>query len=143
LSDHLEYVDYEDPVEYGMPFTPAIKVKSGKLVFCSGTAAAPPYHHHPHRAEEFENIPEGAAEQAHVAMGNLKRSLEGAGATFDDVVWINRFFTDITNDGDIINKVCGEYFGANRPASTNVGVTGLVFPGLRFEINAIAVVRDE
>jgi enamine deaminase RidA (YjgF/YER057c/UK114 family) len=142
VADHFEYVDYEDPVEYNMPFAPAIKINSGRLVFCSGTAAAPPYHHHPHRQEEFANIPEGAAEQAHVAMGNLKRSLEGAGATFADVVWVNRFFTDINADGDIINKVCGEYFGANRPASTNVGVTGLVVPGLRFEINAIAVVQD-
>ncbi len=33
---------------YNMPYTPAIKIHSGKLVYLSGVTAAPIYHSHPH-----------------------------------------------------------------------------------------------
>jgi enamine deaminase RidA (YjgF/YER057c/UK114 family) len=135
----LERIDYvPDPGEFKMPFCPAIR--AGNVVFCAGTTAGAVYHHHPHRDEEFEGIPADAEGQAHAAMTNLGCALEAAGATFADVVAVTRFLTDIDGDQDAINRVCAEYFGANRPTSTTVEVTRLVHPSLRFEINAIAVI---
>lgn len=143
MSKYIERIDHEeaDP-KYNMPFVPAIKVHGGKLVFCSGTAAAPVYHSHPHRAEEFADIPESAEAQARIAMENLRRALNAAGADFKDVVTVTRFLTDIENDEAAINRVYGEYFNGQAPPNTTVEVPRLVFPMLRFEINAIAVVDE-
>ena len=35
-----------------MPFSPAIKVKSGKLLWLAGGTALPVYHDHPHKREQ-------------------------------------------------------------------------------------------
>src|SRR5688572_16129834 len=37
-----------------MPYAPGIVVRRGQLVFLSGVTAAPVYHSHPHREEEFD-----------------------------------------------------------------------------------------
>jgi hypothetical protein len=58
MSEHLELIHTEenDPV-YNMPYTPAIKVRSGATVCVASVTAAPVYHHHPHIKSNFENIP--------------------------------------------------------------------------------------
>ena len=45
-----------------MPYAPALLVRRGNLVFLSGVTAAPVYHSHPHRDEEFD-LPPGMREQ--------------------------------------------------------------------------------
>ena len=64
MSEHLELIHTEenDPV-YNMPYTPAIKVRSGATVYVAGVTAAPVYHHHPHIKSDFENIPLDPGEQ--------------------------------------------------------------------------------
>jgi hypothetical protein len=42
-----------DP-SYNLPYAPAIVVNSGRLLF-TAAMAAPTYHHHPHRPEEFDH----------------------------------------------------------------------------------------
>ena len=50
----FEYIHLDGADQgFTMPYTPAIKVNSGKLVFVSGVTAAPVYHSHPHVASEF------------------------------------------------------------------------------------------
>jgi 2-iminobutanoate/2-iminopropanoate deaminase len=143
VAGRIERIDFpEADPKFNMPFAPAMKVHSGKLVFCAGTAAAPVYHHHPHRDEDFADVPEDAGAQARIVMQNLIRALGAAGGTLGDVVHVTRFLTDPENDQDAINQVYGEYFGEHRPTSTSVGVTTLVHPKLRFEMNAIAVVPE-
>lgn len=144
MPSHIEPVEYQGvTIPPNMPYFPAIKMRSGTLVFLSGVGAGPVYHSHPHRDEEFADIPEDAAGQARNALDNLKRSLEAAGGTLQDVVFVTRFFTDMLNDQDEVNRVSREYFGDHRPCSATVGVTTLVHPSLRFEINAIAVVSED
>src|SRR5215218_5439915 len=36
-----------------MPFAPAIKVKSGKMLWLAGGTALPVYHDHPHKREQI------------------------------------------------------------------------------------------
>src|SRR3984957_6724666 len=105
-----------------------------------GGTAAPVYHHHPHRPEEFDAIPHDLAGQARAALENLKRGLAAVGASFADVVTADRFVTDLT-DQDALNEVWGEYFGDAKPTTSTVQVVRLATdPRCLVEINAIAVI---
>ena len=53
----IEHVHWPDAPDMWMPYAPAIKVRGGTTVYLAGVTAAPVYHHHPHRPEEFDNMP--------------------------------------------------------------------------------------
>jgi len=57
MSNRYEEIHMEGRGDYVMPYTPAIKVTGGSLVFLAGVTAAPVYHSHPHVAAEFDEIP--------------------------------------------------------------------------------------
>ncbi len=136
-SIHLEG---NDP-KYNMPYTPALKVTGGSLVFASGVTAAPVYHSHPHVPAEFADIPEDAGEQAAMAMENLKAVIEAAGGELTDIVQLIRFMVDQDKNQDAINRVMSQYMGDHRSASTSVEVVRLATdPRLVLELQAIAVV---
>jgi 2-iminobutanoate/2-iminopropanoate deaminase len=78
-------------------------------------------------------------ESARLAMEALKRSVEAAGLTMDDLVWVQVYATDLSSFSDF-GAVYGEYFSGPLPARTFVGVAGLM-GGARFELNGIAVRR--
>jgi len=85
-------------------------------------------------------MPPDMAGQSRAALENLKKGLESVGATFDDVVTVSRYQTDLT-DQDDLNRVWGEYFGDNKPATTSVQVVRLATdPRCLIEINAVAVI---
>lgn len=131
-----------DP-KWNMPYTPALKVTGGSLVFASGVTAAPIYHSHPHVPTEFTDIPDDPGEQAALAMENLKTVMEAAGGSLTDIVQLIRFMVDQERNQDAINRVMGEYLGDHRSASTSVEVLRLATdPRLVLELQAIAVVSD-
>ena len=105
----ITHIHWPDAPDLWMPYAPAIKVAGGTTVYLAGVTAAPVYHHHPHRPEEFDAMPRDMAGQARAALENLKRGLEAAGASFADVVTATRFVTDLT-DQDALNRVWAEYF---------------------------------
>jgi len=143
-SGDFQYVHFDDyDPSINMPYTPAIAVHSGRLVFLSGVTAAPVYHSHPHVLSEFDGIPTDAAAQAEMTMENLRAVLEAAGGDITDVVQLNRFIVDIGQNQDAINAVAARYLGEHRPASTTVAVSRLATdPRLVLEIEAVAVVPD-
>jgi 2-iminobutanoate/2-iminopropanoate deaminase len=53
----IEHVHWPDAPDLWMPYAPAIKVKGGTTVYLAGVTAAPVYHHHPHRPQEFDAMP--------------------------------------------------------------------------------------
>jgi len=131
-----------DP-RWNMPYTPAIKVHGGALVFVSGVTAAPIYHSHPHDPVEFENIPDDPGLQAEMSMENLKSVLTEAGAVFADVVELVRFIVDMERNQDEVNRIMAGYLGEHRSASTTVEVVRLATdPRLVLELQAIAVVPE-
>lgn len=131
-----------DP-KWNMPYTPALKVTGGSLVFASGVTAAPIYHSHPHQPSEFAAIPDDPGEQAEMAMENLKTVLEASGGTLTDIVQLIRFMVDQERNQDAINRVMGRYLGEHRSASTSVEVVRLATdPRLVLELQAIAVVTS-
>jgi 2-iminobutanoate/2-iminopropanoate deaminase len=123
-----------------MPYAPAIKVRGGTTVYLAGCTAAPVYHHHPHRPEEFDSMPRDMEGQARAALTYLKRGLEAVGASFADVVTCDRFVTDLS-DQDALNHVWAEFFGGGKPATTTVQVVRLpTDPRCLVEINVVAVI---
>jgi 2-iminobutanoate/2-iminopropanoate deaminase len=76
--------------------------------------------------------------QCRQALANLRTVLSQVNATFDNVVKVTVYFTDITNLPTYRN-VKAEFVTGPQPASTALEVKGLAFPGLMFEIEAIAV----
>ena len=122
-----------------MPYAPGLLVRRGSLVFLSGVTAAPVYHSHPHRDEEFD-LPSGMREQAALAMENLKKTLEAAGGALSDVVSATRYLTDVREQDDL-NRVWASYLGDHLPTTTTVEVSRLAtHPRCKIEISAIAVV---
>ena len=140
MSKTIEHVHWRNAPDMWMPYAPAIKVTGGTTVFLAGVTAAPVYHHHPHRPEEFNTMPADMAGQTRAALENLKKSLQAVGAGFADIVTANRFVTDLA-DQDSMNKVWAEYFGEAKPTTTTVQVVQLATdPRCLIEINAVAVI---
>jgi reactive intermediate/imine deaminase len=107
-------------------------VRVDNLVFVAGTTAADPSG----GAVGGDDI--GA--QARESLGRIQAALEEAGASLTDVVRTRIFVTDMSR-WEEVGRAHGEFFGAIRPASTMVEVSGLIDPALLVEIEAVAVVR--
>lgn len=144
MSDHLEFIHTEDnDPKWNMPYTPAIKVHSGKTVYVAGVTAAPVYHSHPHIVEEFADIPDDPALQAEMTIENLQKVLEAAGGSLSDIVQLFRFIVDMDANQDAINATMARHFGDHRAVSTSVEVVRLATdPKLVLELAAVAVVPD-
>jgi len=70
---------------------------------------------------------------------NLQKCLQAVGATFDHVVKLNIYSTDLDAHLPYITKLRKEYFPKEPVASTTVPVPRLVHPDWLLEIEAIAV----
>jgi len=141
MAKDLRAVHHPDKRHVEMPYAPALLVRRGSLLFLSGLTAAPVYHSHPHREEEFD-LPPTMREQAVLVMENLKKTLEAAGCTFADLVAATRFLTDVTEQDDL-NRVWAAYLGGHLPTTTTVEVSRLAtHPRCKLEISAIAVADE-
>ena len=140
MSKHLEIVHHADRrTDVVMPYAPAIAVRGGRLVFLAGVTAAPVYHSHPHRDEEFD-LPPSMREQAVLAMENLKKTVEAAGGTLADIVSATRYLTEVGEQDDL-NRVWASYLDGHLPTTTTVEVSRLATHArCKLEISAIAVV---
>ena len=85
------------------------------------------------------SIPADVGAQAELALASIDACLKTAGAGAEHVVKVNVYLTNV-DDRVKINPVRQRYFGEHRPASTLVGVTALVLPEAKVEIEATAVV---
>lgn len=144
--ENFEYV-YLPGTEIGsganLPFTPAIRVRGGNIVFLSGITGAPVPHSHPHVPAEFDHLDFDAAAQTREVMERLQETVRAAGGELSDVVQVTRFVADIGANQDAINSVMNEYWGNHRPASTSVEIVRLATdPRFILEVEAIAVIAD-
>lgn len=145
-TPEFEYV-YLPGTEIGsganLPFTPAIKVRSGNIVFLSGITGAPVPHSHPHVPAEFDHLEFAAEAQTEAVMERLQETLRAAGAELSDVVRVTRFVVDIGQNQDAVNAVMNRYWGDHRPASTSVEIVRLATdPRFILEVEAVAVIPD-
>ena len=144
-NQHMEIIhhpNYDKTVF--MPFVPAIKIKSGKILWLAGTTALPVYHDHPHKREQIlQYMPNDLEAQTRATMEGMKKTLEAAGASFKDVVHVFVFrarprMGDIGKAAAVINS----YFAPfnHKPTSTNLAVLELGEPEQLIEIQMFAVV---
>jgi len=75
--------------------------------------------------------------QCHAVFQNVRSVLESAGASWDSIVDVTVFLTDIPRDFATFNRLYAEYFTDNRPARTTVEVTRLPTP-IAIELKVIA-----
>ena len=79
--------------------------------------------------------------QCHSVFRNVRMVLEAAEATWDDIVDVTVFLTNIRDDFAAFNRVYAEYFTTNQPTRTTVEVGALPTP-IAVELKVIAVARD-
>ncbi len=126
-----------------LPFTPAIKVRGGNIVFLSGITGAPVPHSHPHIPAEFDHLDFSAAAQTEAVMERLQETVRAAGGELSDIVQVTRFVVDIGGNQVAINAVMNRYWGNHRPASTSVEIVRLATdPRFILEVEAVAVISD-
>ena len=117
-------------------FSQVTTARGGKLVFVSGQVAWD---------EKGKTLFPGDLEaQTRKTYENLKIALAAAGATFDDVVKFTIYVKNLdTTKWKLVSKVRSEFISQDRPpASTMIGVTGLVYDELLIEIEAYALVKE-
>jgi len=111
------------------PYSQAVQVEAGKMLFLSGQIPLDPKTGQPVQGD--------AAMQTERVMENLKAVLAAAGLDFSHVVRCGLFLIDLA-DFARVNEVYGRYFTGAPPARATVQVAGLP-RGVRVEIDAIAV----
>lgn len=86
--------------------------------------------------------PGDAYAQTKAAIATIGAALEELGASFTDVVRTRTFITDL-DQWEAFGRAHGEVFAEIRPASTLVGVSGLINPDCVVEIEVDAIVTTD
>ncbi len=105
-------------------------IRAGNMLFIAGQTAV-----------DAKGNPVGIgdpAAQAKQVFDNITALLEAAGATWDNVVKINSYVTDMRYS-DAIREVRQRYLKEPFPASTSVQVVALARPQYLLEVEAVAV----
>jgi 2-iminobutanoate/2-iminopropanoate deaminase len=110
------------------PYSQAIAVPAGRLVFVSGQIPLDP--------ASGELVSDDVLAQAERVMLNMKAVLAEAGLGFEHVVRTTIYLTDLA-DFARVNELYGRYFPTNPPARVTVQVAALP-KGSKVEIDAIA-----
>ena len=109
------------------PYSQAIR--SGHTLYLSGQTPLDP--------ATGEMVAGGIEAQATRVFENLKAVLAAADASFDDVVRVAIYMTDLGNFG-AVNEVMKRYFREPYPARSTIGVAALP-RGAAVEVDVIAV----
>lgn len=111
-------------------FSQAWRVDDARsIVFVSGQGPISP---------DGELVGEGDFEaQTRQVFENLQTVLEAAGASFDAIVRITVYLTDIGKLPDF-GRIKAEFIAGGQPASTAIEVSSLALPGMMIEVDAIA-----
>ena len=115
-------------------YTPAKKVDLGNFyqIYVSGVQAP--------KDADHQVVTDDIEEQTKMVFEDIKKILEQAGATIDDVVKAVIYLTDM-NEFDKVSKIRGEYFRNSMPVSTLVEVNGMTREGAKIEIEVTAIVQ--
>ncbi|MEU3447705.1 RidA family protein [Streptomyces thermolilacinus] len=133
MTTHLTHVAAPEGVAPGSGYSHVV-AGTGRFVSVSGQCAFD---------AEGRVVGEGdPAAQARQVFANLGRCLAAAGATFDDVVKLTYYVTDVAHL-PAVRAARDEVIDTTRPpASSAVQVSALFRPELLLEVEAFAVVAE-
>ncbi len=80
------------------------------------------------------------AAQCRSMFRNVKAILEDSGSSWENIVDVTVFLTDMKGDFQTFNKVYAEFFATNQPTRTTVEVRALPTP-IAIEIKVIATIQ--
>ena len=112
------------------PYSQAIKVPCGTMIFCSGQIPLDP--------TDGKIIGITSAEQTEQVLKNIQAILLAAGAEMKHVVKTTIFLTSL-NDFPAVNAAYAKYFSLDLPARATVEVSRLP-KDVKVEIEAIAMI---
>ena len=104
----------------------------GNLVFLSGIGSRDPV---------TNAISTDFREECRTVFRNVRAVLEGAGATWEDMVDVTVYLTRMEQDFAVYNEEYAAAFAAVRPARTTVGVSCLPTP-IHIELKVIAALPE-
>ncbi len=110
----------------GLPFSDGVLV--GNTLYIAGHIGLDPKTGAP---------PESAEEEARLVMDGVKKTVEAAGLSMDDVVSVQVFCTDL-KFYETFNGVYKTYFHGDYPARAFIGA-GSLLRGGRYEVMGIAI----
>ncbi|MDQ3635979.1 MAG: RidA family protein [Aridibacter sp.] len=77
--------------------------------------------------------------QCHSVFKNVRLIVESADSSWDKIVDVTVFLTNMKNDFKIYNKIYAEYFKDNQPCRTTVEISSLPTP-IAIELKVIATI---
>lgn len=104
-------------------------VRVGPLVFIAGQCGM---------SSERRLVSDEFEPQARAALARVQAVVEAVGGSLSDIAAMTVFVTDI-RFGPIFTAIRKELFGDNFPTSACIGVSALMTPGAKIEIQATAV----
>jgi reactive intermediate/imine deaminase len=122
------YIDGRSATDDNVPpFSGAVLI--GDTLYLSGAIGL----------DENNEVPDNAQDEARMVLNSVKRTLESAGMTMDDLVSIQIFCSDVKHY-QAFNDVYRTFFTQEYPARAFIGAGTLLF-NARFEVQGIAVKR--
>ncbi|MGB3275430.1 MAG: Rid family detoxifying hydrolase [Castellaniella sp.] len=109
------------------PYSQAVSVPAGKLVFLSGQIGLEP--------GTGELVSENFEGQVRQSFANMQAVIEAAGGTLDNIVKLTLFLTDLSKFASA-NAIMAEIIPQPYPARSTLGVASLP-KGAQFEVEAI------
>ena len=91
--------------------------------------------------EAGEIVSYDIAEQCHSVFRNIRYILEDAGSSWDNIVDVTVFLTNMKDDFKTYNKLYAEYFKDNQPCRTTMEINCLPTP-IAIELKVIATIGD-
>ncbi|OFZ67436.1 MAG: reactive intermediate/imine deaminase [Betaproteobacteria bacterium RBG_16_56_24] len=126
---HKQFIQTPDaPAAIGT-YSQAIKV--GETVYLSGQIGLDPH---------TMQMAEGIEAQIHRVFQNLRAVSSAADSSFDDLVKLNVYLTDLSHFAKV-NEIMASYFRQPYPARAAVGVAALP-RGALIEMDGVLVVQD-
>ena len=78
-------------------------------------------------------------EQCHSVFTNIKYILEDSGSSWDNIVDVQVFLTNMKDDFKTYNRIYAEYFKDNQPCRTTIEIKSLPTP-IAIELKVIATI---
>lgn len=118
--------------------------RAGNLLFLSGIG---PRERGSHKIPGVELDVQGSIisynieAQCHSVFRNVRYVLEESGSSWENLIDVTVFLTNMKADFKTFNRIYAEYFKENQPARTTVEVNALPTP-IAIELKCIAVVKE-